>query len=139
MARKFNLQGANEAERVQVEMFGDQLSDLLNELGRANREKDDERRMRMLNRIMNGTLPETFEAINRKIGESSSGFMFSSGLTWVDLYLVAIIEVLKAYAEVVFENYKNLRTHFEKVRSLPSIAAWIAKRPKDGNILKSRL
>ena len=51
-------------------------------------------------------------------------------MSWGDLYLVAISDYLNFMLGFdMFEKYPNLSGLRDKVVSVPSIAAWIKKRP----------
>jgi glutathione S-transferase len=52
-------------------------------------------------------------------------------LTWADIYYVGIIDYLSAMVkEDLVEKYANLKALKENVLALPSIKAWVEKRPE---------
>ena len=71
--------------------------------------------------------------ITDKLSQTNSGFLIGNGLTWVDLYLVGLLEGLADKngdkKQIVFEHFPAIKAHDEKIRALPKIAAWLAARP----------
>jgi hypothetical protein len=121
-------------------MFGDQLSDVLNEMSRAFREKDDERRDRLFRKLKVSSIPETFSAINKSIDASTSGYIAASGPTWVDFYLLTIFDLINNLDTGLLADNAGVQNLVVKLKQIPQIVAWLTtKRPPDGNILKSRL
>jgi Glutathione S-transferase, C-terminal domain len=52
-------------------------------------------------------------------------------LSWADLYFVAIMDTNDVYSktQLVTSKHPNLLKLVENVRAIPSIKAWLAKRP----------
>lgn len=65
----------------------------------------------------------------RKVSQSGSGFLVSSGLTWADLYLVSVIEWLGAKKDETLNHFAGLKALDKTVREHPHVSAWLAKRP----------
>nr|AYN44489.1 glutathione S-transferase S1-2 [Brachionus calyciflorus] len=130
VARKFNLAGKGDEEQAEVEMYGDQVSDLLNELVKVHFEKDETRQNELRKKFHEEILPNTLKTLDGKIAHNGSGYLVASGLTWADLFLVNILEWLGDKKEAALANFSNLKSLDEKVRSHPRIAEWLEKRPK---------
>jgi glutathione S-transferase len=80
--------------------------------------------------LFNETLPNNLRLFEERIKKSGSGFLAASGLTWADLHMINVLEWLGDKKETALENFRLVRALDNKVRSIPNIAAWIAKRPK---------
>lgn len=153
MARKFGIAGRNELEQAEMEMYthyiflilvrnrfltilkiqkryGDQITDMQSEIVKAFCEKDEFKRIDLVRNLIAQKLPRHFIIFETKLNESQSGYFSESGLTWVDLYLFHVLEKLGAKKTEAFENFETLKAHDKRIRELPKIAEWLAKRPK---------
>lgn len=130
LARKFNLAGKNEIEAAEVEMYGDQISDLQNQFISGHWESDENRKKVLLEKLYTETVPHNLKIFNDRLGKSGSGFFVPSGMTWADLHLFNLLESFGDKRADVFNNYKNLKALDEKVRAHPNIAVYLARRPK---------
>lgn len=99
-------------------------------MAKAFFEKDENRKKELQTKFSTETLPAALKLFDERIGKVGSGFLASSGLTWADLYLFCVLEWLGDKREAVLENFKNVKAHEQKIKSIPNIAAWLAKRPK---------
>jgi hypothetical protein len=76
------------------------------------------------------TLPHNLRLYEERIRQSGSGFLAASGLSWIDLHLVNVLEWLGEKKETAFADFKRVKDLDENVRKIPNIAEWIAKRPQ---------
>lgn len=129
LARKFGLAGKNELETALIESYGDQITDLQNEIVDAFMEKEEPRKTTLNQKLANETLPHNLKIIDERLAKSGSGFLASSGLSWADLHLFNVLEFLGDRREQLFANFKNIKALDQKIRAHPNIAAWLAKRP----------
>jgi glutathione S-transferase len=84
----------------------------------------------LVEKLFTQTIPASLKAFDEKMGKSGSGFLAASGLSWADLHLMNVLDGLGDKKEAILANFKNVKAFDKKVRSIPNIAAWIAKRPK---------
>nr|UOU03292.1 glutathione S-transferase sigma 3-1 [Brachionus rubens] len=129
LSRKFGLAGKGDEEQALVEMYGDQMSDLVNEMSKSMRESDENKKKEFLDKFQTETLPFHMKLYDSRIAESKSGFLFPSGMTWADLYLFGILDFLSEAKEQIFQIFPFIKVMEEKVRNHSKMAAYLAKRP----------
>lgn len=93
-------------------------------------EKDENKKKELQERLSNEVIPNNMKLFETKLTTTNTGYLIGNGLTWVDLYLVNILEWLGQNKEAVLNNFPNLKAFEQKIRSLPRIAEWLSKRPK---------
>ena len=76
------------------------------------------------------------ELLNKNLGyleaqlnKTGTGFLVGDSVTWLDLYLVIVLDSLLDKKEKILSIFPAIKKADEKVRALPKIATWIAKRP----------
>ena len=106
------------------------MTDLGNEMGNAMFEKNEEQKKVLMEKLANESVPHNLKIFNERLGKTGSGFIAASGLSWADLYLFVILENLGDKKDAILANFKNVKTLDENIRANPSIATWLAKRPK---------
>lgn len=129
MARKFNLAGSNEQEQAIVDMYADQVTDLLNEFAKVHKETDADRKAEFLNKLTTEILPAQLTIFNNRLGQTGSGTFVPSGLTYADFFLAIVLDWLAEKKEPVLAHFSNVKKLTELVASHPKIAEWVAKRP----------
>ena len=102
-----------------------------NELSKVYYENDEAKKKALQEKFATETLPNSFKPIEAKLAGNSSGFLVGDALTWVDLYLVIFAEwfAFNDKKDLFFANFPKIKAHDEKIRALPKLAEWIAKRP----------
>ena len=63
-----------------------------------------------------------------RLAKSGSGYIASSGLSWVDLYLYTIVDLQPNKDEIV-KQFKHIRENRERVEANPGISHWFKVRP----------
>ena len=129
LSRKLDLAGKGEKEQAEVDMYADQISDLLNEMVRAHFESDAKRKEELGARLQTEVVPNNMKILEARLGQTGSGYFAASGLTYTDLYLVSVLEWFGDKKEAVLAHFPNVKKLDESVRALPRISAWLARRP----------
>ena len=122
------MYGKDDLEAGFIDMYADLLSDLGAEMVNLRREKDEEKRKELAEKLYKEIIPNKVKYIDERLGKSGSGFIVSSGFSWVDLYLYLVIDWIPE-KESLLEKFKNVRENFNKVVSIPGIANWLKIRP----------
>jgi hypothetical protein len=65
---------------------------------------------------------------DERLAKSGSGYIASSGLSWVDLYLYTIVDLQPNKDEIV-KQFKHIRENRERVEANPGISHWFKVRP----------
>ncbi len=102
----------------------------MNEIVRAHiYEKDEERKKELVAKLENETIPNHLRIFEERVVKSGSGYLATSGLTWADLYLYAVLEWFGPKREPTLEHFPHLKKLNQAITEHPRIAAWLAKRP----------
>nr|QUF59400.1 glutathione S-transferase GSTS4-1 [Brachionus angularis] len=128
LARKFRLAGKSIEEQAVVDMFGDQVTDIMNEFVKTVQESDENKKKQIMQHVQNEVMPNNLKLFEARIAESRSGYLVPSGLTWTDLYLFNLLEMLADKKDQVLQMFPNIKKLDQNIRSNPRIAAYLAKR-----------
>ena len=129
IARKFNLAGKGEQEQAEVDMYADQVTDLLNEMVKAYKETDEARKKEMEEKVKTEIMPNNLKMFEARLAKTGSGLLAASGLTFADMYLANVLEWLGDKKEAVLAHFPLVKQLCQLVITNPGIAAWLAKRP----------
>lgn len=131
LARHFNLDGRDDAEKAEVEMFAEHVSDISNSFAHAFHTKDEEARTRLVDEYFADKLPNFLKPLEARLKSGGANFLVGNSLTWVDLYLINVYDwSVERMSEALSKGqFEHLIAHRDRVRKLPKIADWIARRP----------
>jgi len=138
VARKNNLVGETEAERVRVDMLEQQLN-------------DDNKSFVMMNYGFGGQdfatmkadylkkMPDTLNALSKFLGDRQ--FFAGAKLTYVDFMAYEFIDKLTLFEKSIVSKYSNLVAFQARIEALPTVAKYIAsdkfiKWPLNGDMAK---
>lgn len=102
---------------------------MVDEWAKSFRETDEAKKKEIEEKLIKEVSPSFFKQFEQKLAQNGSGYLIGDSLTWVDIYLVALAEWLGEKKDALFAFFPKLKAHDEKIRGLPKIAEWIAKRP----------
>lgn len=129
MARRFNLVGTTDLEQGEADMYIDHLADLFSEMVKVYFEANEAKKAELTAKLQAEGLPHYMKLITNKLSQSISGFIIGNGLTWVDLYLISILDGLGENKQGLLAHFPAVKAHNEKINAIPKIAAWLAARP----------
>nr|AYN44542.1 glutathione S-transferase S3 [Brachionus koreanus] len=130
LARKFGLAGKGDEEQAMVDMYGDQISDLVNEFAKFMMENDETKKKEIYQKLETEIIPYHMKFFETKLAQSKTGFFFDSGLTWIDLYLFNLLGLLGEQRSQLFEHFKAVKTLYDKVSEYGKIKAYLETRPE---------
>ncbi|RNA33069.1 putative glutathione S-transferase 7 [Brachionus plicatilis] len=130
LARKFGFAGKGDEEQAMVDMYGDQISDLLNEFAKFMMEQDETKKQEIFQKLQNEIMPFHMKFFEAKLAQSKTGFFFDSGLTWIDLYLFNLLGLLGDQRNQLFEHFKAVKNLYDKVSEHGKIKAYLETRPE---------
>lgn len=130
MSRKFGLAGKNELETTEIDMYGDQVTDLQNHIISMFTESDNERKKQMQKKVYGEVVPFNLKLFDDRLGRTGSGYFAPSGLSWADLHVFNVLDYFRHRKDETIASFKNVKALDQRIRSDPKIAAWLAKRPK---------
>ncbi|GMT23431.1 hypothetical protein PFISCL1PPCAC_14728, partial [Pristionchus fissidentatus] len=70
-----------------------------------------------------------FPHLQKKLQESTSGFLVGDQVSWVDFMIQEHVTVLEEEYPGFLKDYPELCVHAAKIRALPAIKSWIERRP----------
>ncbi len=69
-----------------------------------------------------------FAVIERRLAGSLSGYLMSSGLTWIDFPIAEFFTTVHNLHPEVMANYPNVEKHRRRVHSHPRVKSYVEGR-----------
>jgi glutathione S-transferase len=136
LARKYNLYGKNDDDRVRIDMLTEGTRDFLSPFASFCFGDD----AKTLQEIRANTLPRYMPVFERLVSESKSGYLVGDALSMADVCLLEVLLHLPERVPEAFDGYPKLKEYMNRISSLPSIAAYLngpqRKRPNDAQYVK---
>jgi hypothetical protein len=130
LANRFGLEGSDETESAMINMYAHQMGDLFNRIAEVVIETNSQRQLELEERLFNQTWPANLDFFERQLRKNSYfGFLIGCSLSWADIYLAQIVELLNERKDTMLLNYPLVRALETRVRTMPRVAEWIANRP----------
>ena len=134
VAEQHGLAGSNPIENFELATINDVIDDLVIRMMIQYYEKDEKKKEELKKEFNETHLPKYFGILNKRITDngSSEGWIFGQKVTYVDLYLTLIADMLVTFGggAQVLEPFPAIAKLKATVEALPSIAKWIQERPK---------
>jgi glutathione S-transferase len=131
LANKFGLFGDDELERARIDMICEQVKDLhliFIDIYSAlyYKRPGHELKRKELETALTETVPAILKLIQKLYEENqaatnNSGFLVGSKISYADVKLVNIYDWLLDRKDAVLEQLRDLKQHYEKIRSLPKL------------------
>ncbi|XP_076656366.1 uncharacterized protein LOC143361011 [Halictus rubicundus] len=129
IAKQNNLYGADEYEALQIDATIDTIDDLRTALSQYHWQEDEGFKAK-LKEVAFQKLPVYLDKLNEQV-KKNGGYLVGGKLSWADLHWTASTDLLSTIAgSEVNKNHPELQKLVEKVKALPNIKAYLAKRPK---------
>ena len=100
-----------------------------NHLGKVFLEQDEAKKKEILDNLKTETIPTNLKYLEDKLAKNPSGFFVGDSVSWLDFYFSIIYDFFHKMIEDLLPKYPHILAHDKKVKSLPKVAEWIAKRP----------
>jgi glutathione S-transferase len=125
LARKFGLAGKDELEQAEVEMYADQVTDFKTAYQTMSYESDQTRKAQLAKKFHEATEPAQLAIFENRLAKTGSGFFAPSGLTYADLMLTLVVELVVAAdrREQLLARFPLVKKLIETVNAYPAIAA----------------
>ncbi|XP_015589496.1 glutathione S-transferase [Cephus cinctus] len=128
LAKQFGLTGKDDWQNLEIDVAVDNINDLRTRLGAAHYEANEEAKKEK-RKVADELVPFYLERLDAQV-KKNGGYFVGGSLTWADIYFVAILDYLNFMATYdLVEKYPNLKQLKDKVLAIPSIKAWVDKRP----------
>lgn len=114
---------------IKNKRYADQLVDLGLEMGKAFHETNPDKKKEIEEKLANEIIPKNLKLFEERLAKSGSGFIASSGLTWVDLLLFVLADWFGPKKDAILEHFKHIKENRDKIAAIPGIANWLKVRP----------
>ncbi|KAE8747441.1 Glutathione-S-transferase S-4-like [Frankliniella occidentalis] len=131
LAKQFNIDGKDDMERLQADVFVSHIEDSRAGFVGVLKEQDPEKKAKLLETQKTEVLPAFFEKLDKRVAKNG-GFSAGKSLLWSDIMLATYLEalVIKDIIGADFDaKYPNLAKVKDAVFNNPSVKAYIDKRP----------
>jgi len=113
-----------------INMYAHQMGDLFNRIAEVMIETNSQRKLQLEETLFNQTWPANLNFFETQLKRNSYfGFLIGCSLSWADIYLAQIVELLNERKDKMLINYPSVKDLETRVRSMPRVAEWIANRP----------
>ena len=134
VAEQHGLAGSNPVENFELATISDVIEDLVIRLMIFFYEKDEKKKEEIKKEVNETHVPKYFGILNKRITDngSSEGWIFGQKVTYVDMYLAVIADMLITFSggAQFLEPFPAIAKLKASVEALPNIAKWIQERPK---------
>ncbi|CAJ0574688.1 unnamed protein product, partial [Mesorhabditis spiculigera] len=133
LAHQFGFAGETLWEQAQVDAWGDQISDYMNEVldyfhfkvGYTPGDAEAAYQTQVI-----PARERFFPIAVKQLMENGSGFLVGNKVSWADLFLIYHVETFRNCRPEYVDDYPGILAHFEKVRAIPELKKWLEKRPE---------
>ena len=126
--QEFGCACSNAWENAWLANIADFIVDFSSEMMKMHFEKDEERKKVLQEKVMKETIPNYFGKLNEMAADT--GYLCCGRLTWPDLQLFNLIDLLMTGDFDLLSNYPGLVKLKSNIENDPNIAKWLAERPK---------
>lgn len=129
---EFNVAGSNAWENAWLGSLSDYILDLQLEMAKIRLEKDQERKLDLIEKFNTQTGPKYFTKLNSMLTTSEEGGIYLSfrRRTWPDFQLYSFLEREMIDRPELISEYPNLIKFKASIESEPGIAEWLKQRPQ---------
>lgn len=128
LAVEAGLSGGTPLENIEIDQIVESFEDFVKEFSKI-RTADPAEQEKVKQTFITETVPFYFGKFEH--GIKNGGYLANGKLSWADLYVVALCEMLAGFLGKadLFEHFPHMKALAEKVRSNSGIKEWIKKRP----------
>ena len=133
VAEQHGLAGSSPIENFELSTISDVIDDLVLRMMIFRYEKDEKRKAELKKELDETHLPKYLGVLNKRITDngSSEGWIFGQKVTYVDLYLALVADLVVMFNGAnALDAYPAVTKLKATVEALPNIAKWIQERPK---------
>ena len=125
---EFNVAGSNAWDNAWLANIGDFIKDFNGELLKVHFENDENKKKEYHDKLVAESIPKYLGKMNEM--SKDTGYLCCGKLTWPDLLLFSTLSVMVEYKSDFLDNFHGLAKLLSNIENDPSIAKWIAERPK---------
>ncbi|CAF0860514.1 unnamed protein product [Rotaria sp. Silwood1] len=134
LAKQFHLAGKDNLEEAKVDAVVDTVGDLAIKYMSFRREEDTIKKQEALKHML-AEVPKHFTNLETlaKMYNDGGSFFVGNQLTWADLCVYEMIDILLSLNDHVLADYSWLKRNREEVEKQPNIATYVKSRPPSKN------
>ena len=125
---EFGCAGSNAWENAWLANIADFINDFSEQLTNIHFEKDEQKKKELQEKVKQEAIPNYLGKLNEMAADT--GHLFSDKLTWPELKLYWVLEVLTSHNSDLLTNFPGLAKLKSNIESDPNIAKWLAERPQ---------
>ncbi|XP_013188172.2 glutathione S-transferase [Amyelois transitella] len=127
IASQTNLLPSDPWEQAVLDAVAFNVIDFLQKIITFRREADPVKKEQLKKQFLSETVDYYLSRFEKEL-KANNGY-FGGKLSWVDFYVMGIIEAINQFTEEQIEkNYPTIVALFQKIRSLPGVKEYIASR-----------
>ncbi|XP_064594460.1 hematopoietic prostaglandin D synthase-like [Liolophura sinensis] len=134
LANKFDLAGKTDWEKALADQYVDVIYDILPPTRAIRLAPNEEVKAQRTKNFIEVDGPRILANLERCLESSRSEYLVGDSLTWADVmvasYLDLYIDRITPDFGDLLDKFPKLQAHLDRIRTVPQIAAFIAKRPK---------
>jgi len=130
LGRQFGLAGANDWESAQIDALHDGFVDVRAKVFPVKMEKDEGKKKEATKTLIEETLKPAFERYTKFLADNGTGFFVGKKLSWFDIAFADAIATWEEWFPEAMGACPKLVEFSHRIRELPALKEWIAKRPK---------
>lgn len=133
LANEFGLAGKTPADKARAHMIVECGEDTLKPMLGFMFEKDENRKAENKKKYIEEQLPQFLAGLEKilKQNNDGNGFFVGDSVTWADLNVLNMGDWLKVIgADGQLANHEKLNALIQRVKAVPAVAEWLAKRPE---------
>ncbi|KAK6174848.1 hypothetical protein SNE40_013417 [Patella caerulea] len=130
LANEFGLAGKSNLDKLKIDVLVDQMILLRESAVTMHFEKDETKKVELMKKFKEEQLPKCFGYIEKALSENSSGFLVGDQLTWGDLALIDLDDMLHNFGNLInLDNFPKLTAHKKQIEASPQISTYLKHRP----------
>ncbi|XP_063230994.1 glutathione S-transferase-like isoform X2 [Bacillus rossius redtenbacheri] len=129
LGKKYGLAGSNDWEDLEIDSIVDTFTDFRSQIAAFFYEGDEAVKEKKKGPVLETTVPYYMDKFEELVAKNG-GYFVGGKMTWADVYFVGIVDYLSFMVGFdLLEKCPKLAALKRTVESVPSIKAWVDKRP----------
>jgi len=130
LGKQFKLAGSDDWEAAKLDELADVLVDFRTEWRKFFAEQDPEKKAESKKNLLEVAIPKYLGKLDVTKKDNGGKFLMGQNLTWVDIQFAHFLELFEiTVGQAILDGYPNLKELQKNVFEVPTIKAWIEKRP----------
>jgi len=106
-------------EQAEADMLCEHIADLFKEA-----KKNFHETTKFENKTNDEILISTLKLLEDRLNQTATGFLIGSRLTWSDLFLANIFDIINRKSQANLDNFPAIKKHRDAIKSLPNVVKY---------------